>query len=62
MLVHAQIVDNTPVADPSNTPKIVFESLAYDFGTVQPNKPLTHNFVFKNQGTAPLLIEKVKAG
>jgi len=62
MLVHAQVIDQTPVDEPVNTPKIVFESLTHDFGTVQPNMPLTHNFVFKNQGTAPLLIEKVKAG
>jgi len=62
MLVHAQVVDQTPVDEPENTPRIVFESLTHDFGTVQPNMPLTHNFVFRNQGTAPLLIEKVKAG
>jgi hypothetical protein len=62
MLLHAQAVDQTPVDEPANTPKIVFESLTHDFGTVQPNTPLTHSFVFTNQGTAPLLIEKVKAG
>ena len=62
MLVNAQATDQTPSADPSNSPKIVFESLTHDFGTVQPNTPLTHNFIFTNQGTAPLLIEKVKAG
>jgi hypothetical protein len=62
MLVSAQVVDQTPVDEPANTAKIVFESLTHDFGTVQPNMPLTHNFVFRNQGTAPLLIEKVKAG
>jgi hypothetical protein len=62
MLVHAQVAEQTLMADPSNTPKIVFESLTHDFGTVQPNTPQTHNFVFTNQGTATLLIEKVKAG
>lgn len=62
MLVHAQVADQTPVEKPAGAPKIFFESLAHDFGTVQPNKPLTHSFVFTNQGTAPLLIEKVKAG
>jgi hypothetical protein len=62
MLVHAQVADQSPVEKPAGVPKIVFESLAYDFGTVQPNTPLTHSFVFTNQGTAPLLIEKVKAG
>ena len=52
----------SPVDKPAGVPTIVFESLAHDFGTAQPNTPLTHNFVFTNQGTAPLLIEKVKAG
>lgn len=60
--VYAQSVDQAPVEKPAGAPKIVFESQAHDFGTVQPNTPLTHSFVFKNQGTAPLLIEKVKAG
>ena len=62
VLVHAQVADQPPVEKPAGAPKIVFESLEHDFGTVQPNTPLTHNFVFTNQGTAPLLIEKVKAG
>ena len=62
MPVNAQVADPAPVEKPAGVPKIVFESLAHDFGTVQLNKPLTHNFVFTNQGTAPLLIEKVKAG
>ena len=60
--IHARDVDKSPVDKPAGAPKIVFESRAHDFGTVQPNTPLTHSFVFTNQGTAPLLIEKVKAG
>ncbi len=62
MLAHAQVVDQTPTEKPAGVPKIVFESFAQDFGTVKPNTPLTHSFVFTNQGNAPLLIEKVKAG
>ena len=61
-VIHAQAADKAPLEKPSGVPKIVFESLAHDFGTVQPNAALTHNFAFKNTGTAPLLIEKVKAG
>ncbi len=60
--IHAQNVDQSPVDNPAGAPKVVFESRTHDFGTVQPNTPLTHSFVFTNQGTAPLLIEKVKAG
>jgi len=59
---HAQDVEQIPVDKPAGAPKIVFESRAHDFGTVQPNTPLTHSFVFTNQGAAPLLIEKIKAG
>ncbi len=58
--VHAQ--GQTPVDGPADAPKIVFDSIAHDFGTAKPNMPLTYNFVFKNQGTAALIIEKVKAG
>jgi len=60
--IHAQDVEHIPVDNSAGAPKIFFESRAHDFGTVQPNTPLTHSFVFTNQGTAPLLIEKVKAG
>ena len=60
--VYAQNVEQPLVEKHAGAPKIVFESRAHDFGTVQPNTPLTHSFVFTNQGTAPLLIEKVKAG
>jgi hypothetical protein len=60
--IHAQDVDKSPVETPAGSPKIVFEKRAHDFGTVQPNTPLTHSFALTNQGTAPLLIEKVKAG
>lgn len=56
--VQAQTDSQTPVDEP----KIVFDNIAHDFGTAEPNKRLTHNFVFKNQGTAELMIEKVKAG
>jgi hypothetical protein len=62
MACHSQTVGQIPIDTPANMPKIVFENLAHDFGTVQPNKPLSHSFVFKNMGTTELLIEKVKAG
>jgi hypothetical protein len=62
MACHSRTVGQIPIDTPANTPKIVFESLEHDFGTEQPNKPLSHSFVFKNKGTAELMIEKVKAG
>jgi len=41
---------------------ISFQNQTFDFGTVPPLKPLKYTFIFKNTGSAPLLIEKVKAG
>ena len=60
--IYARDEAQSSADNPAGAPKVVFESRAHDFGTVQPNTPLTHSFVFTNQGTAPLLIEKVKAG
>ena len=58
----AQTGKNDAPQNEKGVPKIVFESQAHDFGTVKPKTALTHEFVFKNTGTATLLIEKIKAG
>jgi hypothetical protein len=34
---------------------------AYDFGKIQINKPVTHEFKFTNTGDAPLVISSVQA-
>jgi hypothetical protein len=60
--IYAQTPDQVLKHDSENAPKIIFESQTHDFGTVKPKTSLTHEFTFKNQGTAKLLIEKVKAG
>ena len=36
--------------------------ITFDFGDVQPNQQLTHEFVFKNTGDSVLVIEQVKGG
>jgi hypothetical protein len=55
---HAGNAGSAPAA-----PRIEFQSRSHDFGTVQfSTAGLTHDFVFKNQGTAALLIKNVKAG
>ena len=41
-------------------PKLTFESLEYDFGTVGPRKKLFGEFEFTNTGDAPLKITKVE--
>ncbi len=58
----------TPVAInpamPGNTPgaKLVFDSLIYDFGTVYTAGALKGTYDFKNEGTADLLVTRVKPG
>ena len=40
----------------------VVGGVTFDFGDVQPNQQLTHEFVFKNTGDSVLVIEQVKGG
>ena len=40
---------------------ISWASLSYDFGSITQGNPVTHEFEFKNEGEAPLLISNVKA-
>ena len=49
---------------PEATPgaKLVFDTLIYDFGTVYDASPLEGVYNFKNEGTADLLITRVKPG
>jgi len=46
---------------PSSGPKIVFETVSYDFGTIARQADGTCYFVFTNKGDAPLVITKVTA-
>lgn len=41
--------------------KIVFEKTTHDFGTSDEGPTLTTEFVFKNEGNEPLILENVKA-
>jgi len=40
-------------------PRIKFKETAWDFGKVKQGEVLSHEFVFTNEGDAPLLIQKV---
>ena len=40
----------------------VVDGTTFDFGNVQPNQQLTHEFVFKNTGDSVLVIQQVKGG
>src|SRR5688500_7826375 len=43
------------------TPEFAWDITAYDFGKIQLNKPVTHEFKFTNTGDAPLVITSVQA-
>jgi len=60
--VQAQTEPQNPAQEGGNAPAIFFETRNHDFGTAQPDTPLTHSFIFKNKGDAALLIKNVKAG
>ena len=49
-----EVVNGSPVAEVVNT--------AYQFETTVEGSELVHDFIFKNTGTAPLNIKKVKTG
>lgn len=41
--------------------KISFEDLVHDFGLIEEGPNATHEFIFTNTGTAPLVLTNVKA-
>ena len=49
-------------SDPSQQarPKLVASETMFDFGVMEIGQPGTHEFVIKNEGTAPLTLEKVR--
>lgn len=55
------IVASSISADtPQPQPKIVFEKAEHDFGTISNQNKVSTNFLFKNNGDAPLKIAQVK--
>lgn len=42
-------------------PKISFEKTVHDFGENPQGTPVSYDFVFKNEGTEPLVLQNVKA-
>lgn len=43
------------------TPAFLWSMTTHDFGKIQVNKPVTHEFRFTNSGDAPLVISSVQA-
>jgi hypothetical protein len=44
----------------SGKPRAVFKGTAHDFGQLKQGDVVSHEFVFKNEGGAPLIVEKVE--
>ena len=44
----------------SGKPRAVFKALSHDFGQLKQGDVVSHEFVFKNEGGAPLVVEKVE--
>lgn len=57
-LMNAQEVTPAPLPDGS---KITFVQTEFNFGSRPQGTPVSHEFSFKNEGTAPLTLTNVKA-
>ena len=55
-------VENSTAASKQDQPHISLEATQFDAGEVDEGAVIVHGFAVKNTGTAPLNIEKVKAG
>jgi hypothetical protein len=44
-----------------NAPKIIFDTLEHDFGTIKDGDVVTHEFKFRNAGKDPLIVYNVKS-
>lgn len=43
-------------------PRLVIEETSFDSGDVAPDTPMIHDFLVRNEGDAPLIIEEVRPG
>lgn len=50
------------LAQTEEKPTIDFENTVFDFGTIYEGKPVEHEFIFTNNGKAPLILSDVKPG
>ena len=53
--------DETPSAEP-DVPRMACAARVHDFGERAASETVTHTFILRNTGTAPLVITKVRAG
>lgn len=57
-VIHAQ---DEKAAEFTDGPKIEFVNTVHDFGKNPQGTPVSHAFVFRNEGNAPLVLQNVKA-
>jgi hypothetical protein len=56
----AALVLATGALAQTNKPRAVFQETSHDFGKVKQGDVVSHEFVFKNEGGAPLVVDKVE--
>jgi hypothetical protein len=56
----AAVILAAPALAQGAKPRAVFKETTHDFGQVKQGDVVSHEFVFKNEGNAPLVIEKVE--
>lgn len=60
--VQPVIAPNGVVAPPTNSPKLVFDNVSYDFGKARAGDAVKHTFTFTNTGSDTLEITAVRPG
>ena len=55
-------VNTTVTSPPTGRPIAIVENTLYTFPAVMEGEEVVHDFVFRNAGDAPLIIEQVNAG
>jgi hypothetical protein len=51
------VVDEEPAPASSEGPRLVFDETSFDFGTVPLDTLVEHDFVYRNVGNAPLVLQ-----
>lgn len=56
----AFLLSNTANAQAVSKSEFKFENESHDFGKITQGNPVTHNFIFTNVGTEPIIITEVR--
>lgn len=61
MIIATWALPQTALAQTASKAEFKFESESHDFGKLKRGKPVSHDFVFTNVGTEPLIITEVRS-